>query len=416
MERKIVNTPTLELDCASTMFLLGRSENRNYKVQLSAHLCDAINPTILQAALTSTAEQYPFFFVRFVSKAGRLFAEPVRNIPKVASADPGSWLQTYRNTTSCETQVAYTRNTVILEYSHAVSDGRGGLKILLHLIMEYLARKNCNEEILKAHAAPAIIEQTANGYQLYAKGFQSGKKSGIAYKIKGTPLGTAVFPKISSYLLSTAEVKRLAKAHQASVTEFLSALFCIAIWNIQKEYTPRSWPTKIRLCVPVDLRPRFSCDTLRNFSLNVYPEVNPARDDMELSAICTKIHRYMERTTAADQLAGRCSQVEKIGNSSIVKLLSVAWKSRIIQAVLSLPFIGSTITFSNMGVVSLPEELQPHVDDMKMVFSAKPESPYSCTAITVGDNLRLTLLRTIGEPLLEKQLEKLLTDLNISFA
>ena len=408
--------PMLELDCASTMFVLGRNEERNYKIQLSAHLRSAIDPIPLQAALVSTVKQYPYFFVRFVSKSGRLFADPVKDIRKITMAQPGSWLQAYREAAACEAQIAYTRNTIILEYSHAVSDGKGGLEVLLHLITEYLSQTGCGEKILKlAPPVPSIREQTANGYQIHAKGFKSGKKRGIAYKMRGKPLGTAIFPKTTSYLLSASEIRAFAKEYQVSVTEFLSALLCIAIWNIQKDSGSGNWPTRIRLSIPVDLRPRFSCRTLRNFSLNVYPEIDPAKEDMELPAVCTKFRRYMEGATAVKQLAGRCTQIEKIGNAGVLKVLPVGLKRKVIQAALDLPFTGSTMTFSNMGTVGLPEELQLYVDSMKLIFSAKPEAPYSCSAITVGDSLRLTLLRTIGEPLLETQLEKLLDDLNINY-
>lgn len=399
-----------ELDCASTLFVLGRNDARNYKIRFAIHLHEPIDEAALQSALSAAVKKYPYFFLRFVRGFSHLYAEPTEYAPRVTRAGINSYRQLY------EAQVSCCGNTIFLEYSHFITDGRGGLEFLVYLTAEYLSRKHPGTDFLRRITVPSVQEQSENGYYACGKGLQGAGRRGRAYQIKGTPLGCAVTPKSCTYRLSASEIRQLAKDQQVSVTELMSALLCIAIWGVWKEHSSEAWPTKIRLSVPVDLRPRFSCHTMRNFSLNVYPEANPAKDDMILSALCEKFHRYMADATEQKRLAGRCTLAERIGNGPLIRALPFSWKRKLVQAVQDLSFTGSTMTFSNLGIVRFPEGMAAHVAGLELAFSPKPESPYSCSMLTVDDELRLTLLRSIHEPLLEAQLETVFQKQNIHFA
>lgn len=73
------------------------------------------------------------------------------------------------------------------------------------------------------------------------------------------------------------------------------------------------------------------------------------------------------------------------------------------------------MTFSNMVVVGLPTEMKLYVSDFALTFSSKPEAPYSCAMISLEDTMNFTLLRTIKEPLLERELDRLFCELNICY-
>lgn len=399
-----------ELDCAATMFALGRNKRRNYLIRLSATLYEAVEKEILQAALKKTIEKYPYFFIRFRSVQNQLFAQPAEYIPEVREKKNVSRLELWENHESCEAQVTYCGNTIFLEYFHAVSDGKGGMEFLMYLTAEYLSMRYHDERILQSVPVIPKDKQLENGYRKFAKGFRTKKSHGAAFQIKGTPAVT----RISSYCISVCEIKQTAKKYKVSVTEFVAALLCKAIANVQKENCGKSRQKKIRLLIPVNLRTRFPCDTIRNFTLNVCPEVKP-EESVDLPGICIKFHQYMKAATTQEQLAGQCAMAAKTCDSGLIKLLPVSVKKCLVQTALDLPLTGSSMTFSNMGAALWPEELKAHVDELEMVFSAKPETPYSCSAISVGDKMRLSFLRTIREPLLEAQFEKVLCELGNNF-
>lgn len=160
--------------------------------------------------------------------------------------------------------------------------------------------------------------------------------------------------------------------------------------------------------MPVDLRARFPSRTIGNFTLNVYPEFDMERGGGTLRSLCAQMRHSMERATAKDQLAGRCASSALAGESWPMRLLPVGVKRFIVRRGLEAAENGSTLTFSNLGAVRLPEAMQSEVAELGFAFSAKPEAPYSCSVISTGDTLCLSLARAIREPVLEAQLEALL--------
>lgn len=399
-----------KLDSASTMFVLGRNKNRNYLIRLSVTLRDCVKEKILQTALERTTQKYPYFFVRFVNNKNRLLAESTTYILAVKEQNDVSGLELWEDHEKCEARVTYSRKTISLEFSHAVSDGKGGIEFLKHLVAEYLSILYDDEKFLSSVPIVSRDRQFEDGYRKYAKGFRMKKSHGTAFQIKGTPAST----EISNYCFSACEVKQAAQKYDVSVTEFMAALLCLAVAGIQNEICPKSKQKWIRLLIPVNLRTRFPCDTMRNFTLNVSLEATP-EEAADLSRMCMKFHRTMQTATKPEQLAGQCASAAKACDSGIIKNLPVSVKKWLVRTGLSLPLSGNSMTFSNMGVALWPEELKSHVEELDMVFSAKPEAPYSCSAISINDKMRFTLLRTIKEPVLERQLEKILSAQNINF-
>ena len=231
---------------------------------------EPIEAAFLQPALEKSIEKYPYFFIRILDKKNRLFAMPVISTPTVKEKHSPAYLQ-IRNWQECEAQVTYLGNTIILEYTHAVSDGKGGQDFLLFLTAEYISLKYQDKAVLNDIPAISLQKLTQDGYFAFAKSLATAKKAGVAYRIKGTPqAGNSV--NITTYRLSAVQIRQSAKEQHASITEYMAAMLFMGIYGIQqKEHTKQRYK-KIRLTVPVNLRTRFSCCTMRNFSLNVYPE------------------------------------------------------------------------------------------------------------------------------------------------
>lgn len=66
------------------------------------------------------------------------------------------------------------------------------------------------------------------------------------------------------------------------------------------------------------------------------------------------------------------------------------------------------MTFSNLGVWQIPNTMKPYIKQCSVVFSPKPTTPYSCGLVSIGNNLTLTLTRSIKEPLLESRILQIL--------
>lgn len=275
------------LDCAATMFLLGRAEKRRFNIRLSATFREEIEREALRVALKRTAQQYPLFFVRFHVGWSRMYCEPVSSLPEIETMQRSEMLRLPEQH-ECEARVECEGNRLTLTYFHGVTDGSGGLTVFVHLITEYLAQKSGDMRALCGLPAIPISEQAEDGYRRLGRGFRLEARRDVPCRIVGTPTDGET---ITSYLLSVEAVKRCAGAQQASVSEWLSAIFCIAVADLRQAFPERVAPGKVRLTVPVDLRRRFPCRTLHNFTLNVYPEFDPEQGGRALPILCTKLRR-----------------------------------------------------------------------------------------------------------------------------
>lgn len=396
----------LETDAASLMFALGRHNGREYLIRFAVSLREDIEPDILQVALSESILAYSYFFIRFTEDGNRLYAEPVRSMPEVHEKPYSACSTLPPLDDGCEAEVSYTGNTIFFEFFHGVSDGMGGFSFLLYLLGEYLSLKYHDKSILASVPVISPQEQILNGYKNYAKGISVSGNHGSAYHIRGSRGPTA----ITDYHLSVPEVRNKANKLGVSITEYLSAILTSAIIMEQKK---KGRSRRIRLTVPVNLRTRFPYLTTRNFTLNVYPEISPGKDFTDIPSISAKYHSYMRVALQKDLLAGRCAISNKIADSPLMRMLPLSFKRWCVRSALNSS--GGTITFSNMGEMKIPDKLKQEIIDLGMVFSAKPESPYSCSVISLNGRMKISFLKTIKEQYLEEEFEKILTKEKIRY-
>ena len=291
----------------------------------------------------------------------------------------------------------------------------GGVRVRakMDLTGGYLALKYGDARMAEELPAPPGPEWTADGYRACGRGLSGARRRGPVYRLAGTPEHPSR-ARLTRFRLPAGQLRRLAQEQGVSVTGYVAALLFLGIRQVQLAGPAQAQRRKIRLSVPVNLRTRLSCRTLQNFSLNVYPEVNPDADSMELPALCDGFRRYMRWALEPGRLAGRCRAYSLAAGLHACRLLPLSFQQRLVRGALDAPSAGSTLTFSSLGALSLPPQMRPYIDEIPVFFSARPGSPYSCAMLTLGDTLCLTLLRTVREPLLEERLEQLFADLRIS--
>ena len=73
----------------------------------------------------------------------------------------------------------------------------------------------------------------------------------------------------------------------------------------------------------------------------------------------------------------------------------------------------SSFSFSNLGVVRLPEELAGIVERMDFVIGVQSTAPYNTAAVTYGGKLYLNVIRNISEPILEYELHKVFREIGL---
>ena len=70
-------------------------------------------------------------------------------------------------------------------------------------------------------------------------------------------------------------------------------------------------------------------------------------------------------------------------------------------------------TFSNLGQIDLPKEMEVYIKDMGFIIGRSRNKPYSCGCVSCKDKLYITFSRTIKETEFERLFFTKLVEMNI---
>ena len=73
----------------------------------------------------------------------------------------------------------------------------------------------------------------------------------------------------------------------------------------------------------------------------------------------------------------------------------------------------SLFSFSNLGLVQVPEEYSRKVVRMDFVLGSQSSAPYNVTSLTYGGKMYFNITRNCKEPVLERELYNLFRELGI---
>ena len=73
----------------------------------------------------------------------------------------------------------------------------------------------------------------------------------------------------------------------------------------------------------------------------------------------------------------------------------------------------STFTLSNLGVVTMPPEMEEHVSRMDFLLGVQSTAPYNSAIVTYGGKMYLNIIRNIKESVLERELYETFKELGI---
>ena len=106
------------------------------------------------------------------------------------------------------------------------------------------------------------------------------------------------------------------------------------------------------MLVPVNLRPLFGSETLRNFALYVTPGVDPKLGNWDFQEICRSVHFQMGAQITPKEMASRLTTNVRSEKSPILKIMPLFIKNIAMKAVYNA--VGerkSCINLSNLGVI-----------------------------------------------------------------
>ena len=408
-----------KLDNAAKIYPASHSKSWSNLFRLSATLYEEVDLKVLDQAIKNTIPRFPSIAARLSEGLFWYYLRPVKEIPGIMSeySYPLAYM-TKAEMKTCAFRVIVYRNRIAIEIFHALTDGNGGLVFLKSLMAEYLELKHsieipCENGILSRKERPKHYE-TEDSFLKNAARVKETRKDTNAWKIDGTPEEDA-FLNITNFQISSDLVSKLAKEKNVTVNTYLSAVMMKAILTLQfdlirdpKRYKP------VKLLIPINLRKLFDSKTLRNFTLYTIPELDPKLGDYTLDEIISIVHHKVGTYATQKNMAKMIETNVADERKMFLRLVPLFLKNIVMKMVFnSVGEKKSCLSFSNLGIISIPENMKQYIKRIDFILGPQAQAPYNCSAYTYNGILNITFSRNIKESRLETYFFRELQALNI---
>lgn len=419
LNRKNGKSLMLELDNAAKIFPSTLGPKQHHMYRLSAKLRDSVDPEILQRALDITIHRFPSIAACLRRGVFWYWLESVEAAPSVDAESPYKMRGSKTEFKKCCFRILYGGQGISAEFFHGICDGGGAMVFFKTLLAEYLEEKYpvripCVKGVLNRQESPRM-EEIEDCYPKYAGSVGASRSFARSYRIPGTVEEDGKLH-ILHISMDVDNVRTHAKAYGLSLTEFLAAALAVSLMDLQRS-TPVKREKPIFIAIPVNLRKLFGCSTLRNFSLSVTVGLNPCQGEWSLAEAGKRIHHQMAMLITKKEMEANIAANVQIEGVTTFRWLPLFLKNFLMKGAYSLFGVNSCcLSLSNMGVVELPEEMVPYVEEVGCCMDANPRSTNSCAVLSYNGKLHIQFARSIKEQELEWRFVKTLTDLGLAVA
>lgn len=399
----------MKLDNAAKIFPASRNRHWSNIFRLSITLKEKIDPIILQSALEVVARRFPSIAVRMRRGLFWYYLEELDKAPEVRKDSYQPLMRMpFDDVRKCCFRVLYYENRIAAEFFHAVTDGTGGLIFLKTLAAEYLSQKKgisipASNGVLDRRAIPTE-EELEDSFLKNAGETVAARDKVRAFRVTGTPEPDR-FLHLTCGRVSVKEVLSLAKKHGVTLTEFISAVLIQSISEIQNERVKKkSRQRSVRIQIPVNLRKLFPSQTLRNFVLTTQIGIDPRKGEYDFEEILKIVHHQMALTVNQKEMRANITVNVNSEKSLAVKLAPLFIKNFVMKLVfLRVGESVGCLSFSNLGSITLPEEMAKETERVEFIIGSQSNAPYNLGAASFGDELFLNMVRNTREPELERK-------------
>lgn len=409
----------MRLDNAAKIYPAARSQNWSSVFRLSATLTEKVDAKVLQSALDVTVCRFPSIAARLRRGVFWYYLEQVEKAPAIREEYAYPLTKMPRDEVRrCAFRVIVYENRIAIELFHSLTDGNGALVFLKSLLAEYLQQKYgvdipAEKGVLERLEEPRE-EELEDSFQKYAGPISASRKENTAWHLSGD-VETDGFCHVTCFQLPVAAVLEKAHSYGVSLTTFLAAAVMQALQDMQRDQVPFQKKRKpIKVQIPVDLRRLFPSRTLRNFALYVTPEILPVLGEYSFREICQVIAHRMGVENTSKQMSMKIAANVSSERIFAVKLMPLFIKNMVMKAVFRA--VGekkSCLSLSNLGAVTVPEEMAAYIQRMDFILGVQATAPYNCGVLSYGDTLYVNFIRNIRQPVLEAYFHRVLRDMGI---
>ena len=384
------------IDNSAILYLALIRKHHTNIFRFSITLKEEIDPGLLQQAVNSAHRRFPTIFSGF--RPGFFHYQQVHSAqpPRVAP-DPGLLINmTHAEIAECTYRVYYSGTQIIIEGFHALTDGYGMMASFSTLAAEYL-RLRYRLEIPAGYPVfdlneAASPQETEDSYLKYADAKHLHLPSRYSYQLPGMdPRCGPVHRETLVYPVE--ELLAGARKYGVSITALLSAVMADSIMELQHIRKERKL-RPVRIMVPIDLRRIFPSKTLRNFILYALPTMEASEYGCGIQNLATKFSQQIKAHLQKENLGGIIAYNVKTQNMPLFRILPCKVKCGLMR--LAYRFFGesnSSLTMTNLGNLTLPQVMVPHVESVILTMMPRVRSPYNCGMYSYNGNFFINLCR-----------------------
>lgn len=405
--KKTVRSTWYKLDLSAIVYPTLQRRDFSSVYRLSVLLKEPVKPDILQKAVDAALPRFPTYksairkglFWRYLepnNRPGPFVQRDIKNpcMPMPFKANNRYLLRVY-----------YYDCRISLEAHHSLGDGTGGMYLLQTITAEYLrllgADISCGGFVLDIRESPDP-EELEDAYMRYSNAqVRPPRPSEKTYRVHGTkePFYTL---NIVNGILSSSEVKKVAKSYHVTITEYLNAVLLHALLQKQKSENPyRLLP--VRIAMPVNLRRFFPSKTLRNFITMIYPSVDPRLGEYSFEEIVLHVHNYMQYYINEKFLRGDITTNAATQRNPLIRVVPLFLKDFVVRLFYTrVQDKNSSAGLTNMGALKVPDDMVPYLERFDICMGQPFSRRTNCAIISFQDVLTIGFASSIKEADVER--------------
>ncbi len=398
----------MKLDNAAKIYPAARSVGWMSVFRLSAILTEKIDPEILKEAERRTALRFPSMCQKLKKGLFWYYLEEITEspVPEKDVKNPCASFD-FRERNGYMFRVRYHENRIALEVFHVLTDGTGGLVFLKTLIAEYLELKYGvkiprDDSILDVNEKPKK-EEIEDSHVRYARGKTLKRDMEKAYRQKGEREEKG-YTNVVTAIMDTENLRNTAKKYGATVTEYLTAALVLSFHEIQtREKKAKEKVLPVRICVPVNLRKFYNSKTMRNFAQFVNVGVDYSLGEASFEEILKQVKCEMGLLASERMLNAKFSANVRDEKNKFMRLVPLFIKNPVMKTIFKLNGDRtSSTTLSNLGLVTLPDEMSKYITRFDFMLGALSRNPSAFASISYNGVTTVNMVRSIKNSEAEK--------------
>lgn len=363
-----------KLDNAAKIFpaTSGKTDTRVFRFY--CELKEQVDKELLQRALDKTVDKYPVFLS--VMRKGLFWhyleKSPLRPVAEEESREPCRNIYV-RDKKSLLFEVTYYHNRINFEVYHALTDGTGATEFLRELVKNYLIEAHPEEglpDISLTDENITIQDQETDSFsKYYSEDIPKLKKKKMnAYQIRGM-LKERGKLQVTEGMLSVKQTLAKAREYGVSITVLLAAVLICAI---HREMPKRQEKKPIVLMVPVNLRKFFPSESMLNFFGWIEPGYRFDTEKNSFTDVLAAVKEHFKTELTKERRAMHMNELIALERHPLLRLVPLELKNLCMNTGARLEAREVTAIYSNMSVVSMPEEYLPYIERFG-VFTSTPK-------------------------------------------